>query len=367
MSEMKILDTNNLIQSNNDKKIFLGNYGGFQRFDQYKYVFAKSIESKMRNAFWNPEEISLVTDRLKFADLPEHAKDIVTTNLLFQTLMDSAQSRGLDSVLIGMTTSPEWEMVFKTQAYFESIHSLSYSHIIREVFPDATKEFDKIQDIPEITHRIDDEVNCYNKFNTSKFKNADEESRKKMILELLVRIYALEGVKFYVSFLVTYTINNSYNNAIQGISRIIKLINFDEDIHVSVFAGLIGILKKNTDEGFHNLIKSDWFEEMTHKVFRKVVKDEISWGAFLLSKGNVPTLTNNIIEAFVKFFANKRLNQIKVPELYVNAKSNDVIEWFESYRNIDLDNTAGQEAEGLAYNRFILKDDMPAGKFSFDK
>ena len=353
---MKVLDVDKLVPTTS--KIFMGEYGGFQRFDTYKYVFAKTIENKMRNAFWNPSEISLVADRLKFEDLPHHVKEIVTANLLFQTLMDSVQSRGLDSVLSTLTTSPEWEMVFKTQAYFESIHSLSYSHILREVFPDATAEFNKITEMNNIKHRIDDEVRCYNSFDEAFRSDMSDEEKKKLILEMLVRIYALEGVKFYVSFLVTYTINNSFNNSIQGISRIIKLINFDEDIHVSVFAGLLGILRKNKDEGFVELMKTDWYTKMVQEVFVKVVRDEIDWGKYLLSLGSVPTLTENIIDAFVKFYANKRLSQIKIPEMFANVKTNDVIEWFDTYKNLDLDNVAGQEAESLAYNIGILRNDL---------
>jgi len=358
VSVPKILDTDNIIDDISNRKIFLGKYSGFQRFDQYKYDFTKSIENKMRNAFWNPNEISLVSDRLKFSDLPEEPKEILTNNILFQTLMDSAQSRGLDSVLVELTTSPEWEAVFKTQAYFEQIHSISYSHIVREVFPDSTEVFDRIGKSEEIKYRIDDEISCYNTFKSDKFLLADEETKKKMILELLLRIYALESLKFYVSFLVTYTINNSYNGAIGGITRIIKLINFDEDYHVSVFAGLLGILRKQKSEGFTELVNSEWFAETARSIFRKVVRDEISWGNHLLSIGNVPTLTSRIIESFVKYYANKRLSQIKVEELYVNTPKIDIIEWFEVYKNIDLDNVAQQEAESGAYNIGILQDDL---------
>ena len=41
----------------------------------------------------------------------------------------------------------------------------------------------------------------------------------------------------------------------------------------------------------------------------------------------------------------------------------DTEKWFETYKNIDLDNVAGQEGEGLAYNVGILKNDVPEGKF----
>jgi len=35
-----------------------------------------------------------------------------------------------------------------------------------------------------------------------------------------------------------------------------------------------------------------------------------------------------------------------------------VIEWFDTYKNLDLDNVAGQEAESLAYNIGILRNDL---------
>ncbi|MBR4486552.1 hypothetical protein IKS57_04305 [bacterium] len=34
-----------------EQKMFLGNYNGFQRYDNYKYPFAKQIERQMRQAF----------------------------------------------------------------------------------------------------------------------------------------------------------------------------------------------------------------------------------------------------------------------------------------------------------------------------
>ena len=360
MNEVLILD--NMVDPASERKIFLGKYSGFQRFDIYKYPFAKQIEEKMRNAFWNPNEISLVNDRVRFEeDLPEHAKEILTLNLLFQTLMDSAQSRGLEMVLCDITTSPEWEGVFKTQAYFEQIHSLSYSHIIREVFPNATEVFDRIGKIPEIRARLKKEIELYNYFKTEEYEKLPEEEKKKRIIELVARIYFLEALKFYVSFLVTYVINTSYNNAIQKITKIIKLINFDEDMHVSVMSGLLSILKKNEDEGFSDLLKSQWFVDMMKQIAKEVVEDEINWGKFLLSHGDVPSLTVPVIETFAKWWGNERLARMKIEPIYKVDKI-DIIDWFNMYRDIDLDNTAQQEAEGLAYKIGILQNDIPDGK-----
>lgn len=359
---MTIIDTNNLKDNIGKTKIFLGTYSGFQRFDAYQYKFAKQIEAKMRNAFWNPEEISLISDRLKFPDLPEHAQEILTQNLLFQTLMDSGQARGLDNILCPMTTSPEWEAVFRTQAYFEHIHSLTYSHIIREVYPNATKVFDSIKDYPEIQHRIDSEVDAYDRLAPNQEDGYIEDDKKReRILELLVKVFALEGVKFYVSFLTTYMINNSYGNKIQGITRLIKLINFDEDMHVSVFGGLLNILRKEQKEGFVDLMKSPHYMTMVQDTFSDVAKSEINWGKYLLQIGNIPGLTPKVLSNFVNYYVADRMGKLKIETKSVIA--DDTVQWFETYKDIDLDNVAGQESEGLAYQVGIIKNDVPEGKF----
>lgn len=408
-----VVCTDNLVPGIDKQLIFFGEYSGFQRYDQPKYPFAVEIEERMRNGFWNPKEISLVGDRIKFPDLPEFAQEIETEVLLYQTIMDSANNRGIDNILSTIVTAPEFESMFKTHSYFELIHSFSYSHILREVFPDATEVFNSIADRKEIHNRISKEIECFNKvknisnielINDIKAKNKAEvleyikknnitddktiqmiwdihyigeknlniefnaemtmEERKQVILELIVRIYALESLKFYISFLVTYVINNSYNNKIQGITRIIKLINFDEDLHITVMSGVIDILKKEDSEGFTELINSHWFNDMVKGVFREVVEDELSWGKHLLSFGNLPTLTMAVLDNFIKYYANMRCKNIIGETLYKDAVKSDVVDFFENYKDIDKDNTAQQEAEAINYNIGILVNDVPDGVLS---
>lgn len=354
----KIVDSSSLVEDKGQQTAFLGKYSGFQRYDFYKYAFTKNIEEKMRNSFWNPEEINMGNDYQKFPELPDHIQEIQIRIWLFQTLMDSGQNRGLDSVMAEITTSPEFEAMFKTQSYFELIHSLSYSHILRGIFSDATDIFDKISDYPEIQHRIDKEVNCYQSVqnimnNQDKYELIDV---KKSILELIVRIFALEGLKFYVSFLVTYVINDYYKKT-QSSTEIIKLINFDEDMHVAVMAGTLNILRSNPNEGFSELINSDWFTTMATNIFKEVLEDELEWSKYLLSFGEIPTLTLEVTKQFMEYYADNRIAKIGLPKIY-NRKKTDVVNWFEMYKDINKDNVAQQEKESTAYNIGILRNDI---------
>lgn len=355
----KIICTDNLVIGKNKEKIFFGEYSGFQRYDNPTYKFAVNLEERQRNAFWNPKEISMANDALKFFELPEFIQTVMIRIWLFQTLMDSAQNSGLEEVLASLCTNPEFEAMFKTQGYFELIHSLSYSHILRGIFADASAVFDQIKDYPEIQKRINKEIELYSRVkNIDNIKDVTE--KKKLVLELLVGILALEGVKFYVSFLVTYIINNNYNNKIQGATRIIKLINFDEDLHTSMVAGTLNILRKTQSEGFAEIIKSQWFNDMVKKTFEDVLKDEIEFAEYLLSFGDIPTLTITVIEQFMKFYVDKRVTDIGCEAIY-NQEKTDVVQWFESYKDLNLDNSALQESDAAVYSIGILTNDIPDG------
>lgn len=362
----KLVDLN---KSDIDEKIFFGEYNGFQRYDLVKYPFAKIIESNMRQAFWTPEEISLISDRENFKHLPEYTQQILINNLLFQTLMDSAQNRGLDAIMSELVTSPSWEAVFKTQAFFELIHSLSYSHIIREMFSsNATDIFDQIYSNEHIKHRTDREILAYSELKeylSGNKKEWDTETTKKKILTLCIYIYFLEGLKFYVSFLVTYTINNYYDDAIPGVTKIIKLINHDEDMHVAVFAGLLKILSTSAEEGFTHLFKSDWFSKTCHEIVATIVNEEIQWAEYLLSIGQVKGLTIAKITEFMQYYANNRLEKISIKPLYKLTKQPEIIKFFDMYKNINKDNTAQQESTALNYN--IGKMNLDYDKYDLDE
>jgi len=363
-SSQKIIQVNNLVTEKTKEKIFFGEYSGFQRYDNPKYKFAVIQEEKQRNAFWNPNEISMVNDAHKFFELPTPMQEVMIRIWLFQTLMDSGQNSGLEGILAELCTNPEFEAMFKSWGYFELIHSLSYSHLLRGIFSDASVIFDKIKDYPEIQHRIDKEIDLY-----SRVKNINSlptiEEKKKLILELLVAVFALEGIKFYISFLVTYVINNAYNNKIQGATRIIKLINFDEDIHTSMGNGLLNILAKEKDEGFSEIMSSDWYKDMVKNTFMSVYEDELSWAEYLLSLGDIPTLTKPVLDQFLKYYVDLRSTQLGQPKLF-NQEKTDVVQWFEIYKDLNKDNAALQESDLAVYSIGILKNDIPEGPMNFE-
>lgn len=348
----KIIDTSNL-GSKNDK-IFFGDYSGFQRYDNPTFGQAVKIEEAMRGAYWNPSEISMRNDSVKFYEMPAAVQDVMCSVIFYQTLMDSAQNRGIEETISQSVTNPEWESVFKTWAYFEMIHSISYSHIIRGIFVDSSAVFESNFTNKSIISRVQREIDAYSKFATyTENLNGDDDSVKR-ILELILTIYALEGIKFYASFLVTYLIHDKFSS-IPGAARIIKLINFDEDWHTKASVLLLDNLKQ--DERFAKHIQSQWFQDTAIEAFNQVLKDEKSFADYLCEQGGMELpVSRDGVHKFLDYYCSKRLSDIGVV-IDITEKTS-LVEWFEMYKDLNKENIAMQESDMAVYNIGVMQDDM---------
>ena len=137
---------------------FLDPEGGVavQRYDTLKYRKFDQLTDKQLGFFWRPEEVDVYKDGKDFKDLNEHERHIFTSNLKRQILLDSVQGRAPAEAFGSLVSIPELENWVITWTFSETIHSRSYTHIIRNIYNDPTKIFDELMDIPEIVDCADD-------------------------------------------------------------------------------------------------------------------------------------------------------------------------------------------------------------------
>ena len=74
--------------------LFFGEDLAVQRYDTFKYPIFDRLAQQQLGFFWRPEEVSLQKDRNDYAQLSEGQKFIFTSNLKYQTMLDSVQGRG---------------------------------------------------------------------------------------------------------------------------------------------------------------------------------------------------------------------------------------------------------------------------------
>ena len=136
--------------------MFFGQHVNVARYDQQKYeVFEKLIEKQL-SFFWRPEEVDVSKDRIDYQALPEHEKHIFISNLKYQTLLDSIQGRSPNVALLPLISIPELETWVETWSFSETIHSRSYTHIIRNIVNDPSVIFDDSVTNVEIRIRAQD-------------------------------------------------------------------------------------------------------------------------------------------------------------------------------------------------------------------
>ena len=242
--------------------MFFGQPVNVARYDQQKYdIFEKLIEKQL-SFFWRPEEVDVSQDRIDFQALPEHEKHIFLSNLKYQTLLDSIQGRSPNIALLPLVSIPELETWIETWAFSETIHSRSYTHIIRNIVNDPAEVFDDIIDNEEILKRAEDislyydelidATQLYNQFGEGTHEVAGEtvtislRELKKKLYMCLMSVNVLEAIRFYVSFACSFAF--AERELMEGNAKIIRLIARDEALHMTGTQHMLNILRSGRDD-----------------------------------------------------------------------------------------------------------------------
>lgn len=333
--------------------LFLGEDLGIQRYDRFKYEVFFDLFKKQVNFFWWPMEFSLDTDRSDFKSLSDNEKFIFTSNLKYQTMLDSIICRGVP-LLLEHTSNPELEACLKTWEFYEQIHSFSYTYIIKNVYSDPSEIFDNILNDVEIMKRAESAAKEYDVL-----KYCKKDNLKQQIYLTLVSINILEAVRFYVSFVCAFAFGE--NKKMMGNADIIKKIRLDESLHLAITQSLLNILRKEESEGFQDVIKEN--EERAIEMFAHAAEEEKAWAKHLFKDGSMLGLNEEILCQYIEFLVGNRMKNIGLPPLY-NTK-NPIRGWIEPWMNSEVVSPTPQEKELSQYKISASKDDLGDMKMDF--
>ena len=347
-----------------EEKIFFGEFGHYLRIDNVSHDIAKKLKEASEGNTWFTKEIDYKSDKTRFEALPEDAKRAFKLNIAYQTLMDSGVTSGISSIMNRIVTSSIWSLLYSRIAIEEAIHAESYSYGLSEVFGHkAAETLDLVYNDKFVQRRMELESALFDDTVNKCLIEDDSisiEEKKESILSLLLGIYFLESIKFPFSFLVTFIINNSYENAITGFTKTIKLIAHDElSTHVPTGKNLLNILSNDEYQGFKEFFDNGWFEKRALKMVEEVVNQEIEWAKYLFEDREVSGINAAVAEEFIKYQANYRLRDIGIKKNpYEKFGKTDIVDWFNNYRDINKQNAALQETSNTSYQKGILKNDL---------
>ena len=333
------------------RKMFLDPEGPVtvQRFEEVKYPKLQKFEELARGFFWVPEEISLTKDKMDHKEAGDAVKHIFTSNLLRQTALDSIQGRAPFQVFGPVCSIPELEALTLTWSFFEtSIHSKSYSHIIRNVYGVPKEEFNKIHDTAEIAGMASSIGRYYEDLHQlNSRKELGEEislhDHKRAIWLALHASYALEALRFMVSFATSLAMVE--NKIYIGNGNIISLILQDEILHSEWTAWLINSVVKD-DPDFVPIAEE--CKDEVYAMYLDVIREEKEWADYLFKKGVVIGLNSQILKDFVDYTAFNKLKDVGIKYLGEHPKTSP-IPWFNKHINLNKKQSALQETESTSY------------------
>lgn len=316
------------------QSMFFGAPVNVARYESVKYPAFDKLTEKQLGFFWRPEEIELSRDAKDFKGLTDHEKHIFTSNLKRQILLDSVQGRAPSLALLPICSLPELETWIQTWTFSETIHSRSYTHIIRNVYSDPSKIFDELLDIPEIVDCAGDISKYYD--------DMIAEPSKKNLWLCLNAINALEGIRFYVSFACSWAFAEV--KKMKGNADIIKLICRDENVHLASTQQMLKLLPKD-DPDFAR-IKEECKAEV-EKIFNDVIDQERRWAAYLFRDGSMVGLNEKLLCDYVDFIAAKRMRAIDV-DTNIHISTNP-LPWTQKWISGAEVQVAPQENEITSY------------------
>ena len=311
--------------------------------------------------FWRPEEVDVSRDRIDYGNLSSHEQHIFISNLKYQTLLDSIQGRSPNVVLLPLVSIPELETWIETWTFSETIHSRSYTHIIRNIVNDPGVVFDDIMQNEHILERASDIAKYYDDlyYNSQLYNlygagthtvngkevTVDLKSLKKQLYLCIMAVNVLEAIRFYVSFACSFAF--AERKLMEGNAKIIKLIARDEALHLTGTQHMLNLMRNGKDDPEMVEIAAECYEQSID-IFRKAAEQEKQWAGYLFKDGSMIGLNKDILCQYIEYITNLRMEAVGLPSAFPHSKSNP-IPWINTWLSSDNVQVAPQETEISSY------------------
>ena len=346
--------------------MFFGEDLQVQQYSDMKYPIFDKLNQQQLGYFWRPEEVSLQKDRNDYQELSDQQKFIFTSNLKYQTMLDSVQGRGPCLAFLPFVSVPELEGAIVAWDFMETIHSRSYTYIIKNLYSDPSEVFDTIIENEKIEKRSKSVTEMYDKLIDIGYKyklnpkSVDEYELKKALWLALVTVNILEGLRFYVSFACSFAFGEL--KLMEGSAKILSLIARDESLHLAMSSRIINNYKKTENDKVMNKVIKDTEKEV-YKMYDDAVQEEKRWASYLFSQGSMIGLSEKLLHQYVEYIANRRLRGIGLETRYEQPSNINPLPWTQHWFNSRSMQNAPQETEIESYVIGGLKQDVKKDQF----
>ncbi len=280
----------------------------------YEYPQMSEYKDAIRHSYWIHTEFNYTSDIQDFKVNVTDAERNAIKNAMLAIAQVEVAVKTFWGDLYHRMPKPEIGSVGYTFAESEVRHHDAYSHLLEIL--GLNNEFEKIEDIPELSQRVD--------YLTDSVALARTGNDKDYALSILLFSLFIEHVSLFSQFLIIMSFNK-HRNLFKGVSNVIEATSKEEQIHGLFGIELINIIRKE---------KPEWFDaKMERQVIdacREAYRSEeivIDW---IYEEGDLDFLPKETVKEFVKNRLNNSLKSIGYEEVFdVDKTIVEQTDWFD--------------------------------------
>lgn len=270
---------------------------------KYDWAWTKYLDGCANH--WMPQEVNMTADIALWRSddgLSEMERKIVKRSLGFFSTADSLVANNLVLALYRLITNPECRQYLLRQAFEEAIHTHAYQYCIESLGMDEGEIFNMYREVPSVAKKATWALKYTKAMDNPYFNTGTTETDQELLKNLIAFYCIMEGMFFYCGF--TQILSMGRRNKMTGVAEQFQYILRDESMHVNFGIDVINQIKIENP-----LIWTPGFQGEVTKMILEGLALEIEYARDTMPTG-VLGMNAESMEQYLKFIANRRLNQI---------------------------------------------------------
>ncbi len=277
-----------------------------------KYRWAWDAYIMSQRNFWMPTEIGMGEDLMSLRNLNDNERHTFFTTFATLTTADALHQRNLALAVYERITAPEVGMAVIAQMHQETIHSMSYQHIIESLNFDEDEIYLLYQKVPQIRAKFE-----YSNAMTRGLQG-NQGDLKEYMRGLFFYYMIFEGVWFMANFCPIFSMQR--RRLMSRTGEQLQYIARDESGHVSFGRSLIWALWQEVPE-----MRME--ESEAHQLMHEAMELEVSYAEYSIR----PMLGYDIElhHRHVRYLVNRRLLDMGFNPIYSEDEAESLPWWEE--------------------------------------
>ncbi|MCK5859673.1 MAG: ribonucleotide-diphosphate reductase subunit beta [Abyssibacter sp.] len=263
---------------------------------------------------WMPNEINMSADIGQWKNPTAFSDDerlIVKRALGFFASADSLVANNLVLAVYRHITNPECRQYLLRQAFEEALHTHAYQYIVESLGMDEAEVFNMYREVPSVHDKAAWALPYTQSLADPMFHTGTPEDDQRLLRDLIAFYVVFEGIFFYVGFVQLLSFGRQ--NRLTGASEQIQYIMRDESMHMNFGIDVINQIKIENPH-----LWTAEFQEEIKDMIREATDLEIKYAHDTMPRG-VLGLNASMFHDYLHFIANRRCNQIGIPDIFPGA------------------------------------------------